>query len=257
MTATSRNLMGFEYQDFQTCGQATDTRIWNVNYNNGTDWRENGFKTQYETTTTTTSADVNVLKVVEAQPMDFTVGADTGTAGTPSNLVFKTLDLNIRDAGQRDYALRDTWTTRGTFVTDEVQFTGGFSSNSNPKLEALFERLTDKEKEKLEKWQLEKYDAKLKSEKLLKMMLSKKEYDSLKLNGELEIQDSRDQDVIFIVKKESHAMVERHVKGKYKDRHCIVPNPVHELPIGDEILQKVLLLKNAPEMFEKIAIVHA
>ena len=52
-------------------------------------------------------------------------------------------------------------------------------------------------------------------------------------------------------------MVERHVKGKYKDRHCIVPNPVHELPIGDEILQKVLLLKNAPEMFEKIAIVHA
>ena len=257
MTATSRTLMGFEYQDFQTCGQATDTRIWNVNYNNGSDWRESGFKTQYETTTTTTSADVNVLKVVEAQPMSFTVGADTDTA--PANINFKTLDLNIRDANRRDYTLQGTWTTTGTFVTDNDQMTAGMwlNGNNNPKLEALFERLTDKEKEKLEKWQLEKYDAKLKSEKLLKMMLSKKEYDSLKLNGELEIQDSRDQDVIFIVKKESHAMLDRNVKGKYKDRHCIVPNPVHELPIGDEILQKVLLLKNAPEMFEKIAIVHA
>ena len=255
MTETSRTLMGFEYQDFQTCGQATDTRIWNVNYNNGSDWRESGFKTQYETTTTTTSADVNVLKVVEAQPMSFTVGADTGTA--PLIIDFRTTELNIRDAGQRDYQRCGTWSTGGNFVTDNEQMLGWPFESINPKLEALFERLTEKEKEKLEKWQLEKYDAKLKSEKLLKMMLSKKEYDSLKLNGELEIQDSRDQDVIFIVKKKSHAMVERHVKGKYKDRHCIVPNPVHELPIGDEILQKVLLLKNAPEMFEKIAIVHA
>ena len=122
MTATSRTLMGFEYQDLQTCGQATDTRIWTVNYNNGNQWRENGFKTQFETTSTTTSADVNVLKVVEAQPMSFTVGADTGTA--PLIADFRTTELNIRDANQRDYTLRGTWTTGSNFVTDEQQLTG-------------------------------------------------------------------------------------------------------------------------------------
>jgi len=253
---TNRTLMGFEYQDIQTLGTEDTTRIWTTNFNNGTDWRESGFNTQYETQTHTTTANIDTLRIFEAQPTNYTVGTADAT-GPTTPITYRTTDLNIQDVG--------SWTTGSNFVTDEQHLTGNTAGwnnvypfiTENPKLLELFERLTDKEKEKLTEYQLEKYDAKIKSEKLLKRMLSKKEYDSLKLHGEMEIQDPRDQDVIFIVRKQSHAMVERKVKGKYKDRHCIVPNPVHELPIGDEILQKVLLLKAAPKIFEEIAIVHA
>ena len=86
-------------------------------------------------------------------------------------------------------------------------------------------------------------------------MLSKKEYDSLKLHGELEIPSSIEEEVIFIVKKDPNAMVDVKKKGKYSHKICAVAEDL-EMPVGDQLLSKVLLLKTDEKSFREVAIRH-
>ena len=98
--------------------------------------------------------------------------------------------------------------------------------------------------------------AKRKSEKLLKRMLSAKEYNSLKKHGELEIPSQMDKEVIFIVKKDPNEMVEVKKNEKYSHKLCAVSEDL-EMPVGDQLLSKVLLIKTDEKKFRKVAIRHA
>ncbi len=84
---------------------------------------------------------------------------------------------------------------------------------------------------------------------------SKKEYDSLKLHGELEIPSKMNDEIIFIVKKDPNAMVDVKKKGKYSHKICAVAEDL-EMPVGDQLLSKVLLLKTDEKSFREIAIRH-
>ncbi len=97
--------------------------------------------------------------------------------------------------------------------------------------------------------------AKEKSEKLLKSWLSPKEYEGLTKAGQLEIPSVLDKDVIFIIKRDPNEMVDVKVKGEFSHRLCAVSKNL-EMPVGDQLLSKLLLLKTDERRFKEIAIKH-
>jgi len=56
----------------------------------------------------------------------------------------------------------------------------------------------------------------------------------------------------FKVPAFQHGLVEHFVEGKYKASYCVVFED-YRLPLGDEILMKVVLLKTNPDKFLKVA----
>jgi len=119
----------------------------------------------------------------------------------------------------------------------------------------IFEEPTKEIKKQMSKKDKILLRAKRKSEKLLQQWLSKKEYDSLKLHGEFEIQSKIDDEVIFIVKKDPNDMVDVKRNGKYSHKLCAVSEDL-EMPVGDQLLSKVLLLKTDEKKFREVAIKH-
>lgn len=119
----------------------------------------------------------------------------------------------------------------------------------------IFEEPSKEVKKEMTKKDRILFKAKRKSEKLLKSMLSKKEYNSLKLHGELEIPSKMDNEVIFIVKKDPNHMVDVKKNGKYSHKLCAVSEDL-EMPVGDQLLSKLLLLKTDEKKFKEIAIRH-
>jgi len=97
--------------------------------------------------------------------------------------------------------------------------------------------------------------AKEKSEKLLKAWLSPKEYQGLLNKGELEIPSVMDEDTIFIIKRDPNEMVQVRKKGEYLHKLCAVAEDL-EMPVGDQLLSKFLLLKTDERKFKEIAIKH-
>lgn len=121
-------------------------------------------------------------------------------------------------------------------------------------LEDLFTKASKRIFSKMSDYEKELYRAKLKSEQLLKSMLSPNEYRALKFYGELEIPDITDPNVLYIVKKRPHEMVTLKNKFKEDQRLCVVAkNEYRAIPVGDQILQKIMLLKTNPARFKKIA----
>jgi len=145
----------------------------------------------------------------------------------------------------------------GTWATGSA-LTGGFGRLGKVRhaLMQIFEEPSKEIKKEMTKKDKILLKAKRKSEKLLRQMLSKKEYDSLKLHGELEIPSSIEEEIIFIVKKDPNAMVDVKKNGKYSHKICAVAEDL-EMPVGDQLLSKVLLLKTDEKAFREVAIKHA
>jgi len=97
--------------------------------------------------------------------------------------------------------------------------------------------------------------AKEKSEKLLKSWLSPKEYQGLLNEGQIEVPSEFDQDTIFIIKRDPNEMVQVMKKGEYAHKLCAVAENL-EMPVGDQLLSKLLLLKTDEKKFKEIAIQH-
>jgi len=125
------------------------------------------------------------------------------------------------------------------------------------KLRTLFSKIPKRLIKKMTEFERERFKAKQRSERLLKMWLSPKEYQGLKYEGYLQIPDSKNRDLLYIVKQAPHQMVEVKENGKLKERLCVVAKMEdRELPIGDQLLQKILLLKSNPKQFKEIAVHH-
>jgi hypothetical protein len=99
------------------------------------------------------------------------------------------------------------------------------------------------------------FRAKQASEKLLKSWLIVEEWKGLKYYGELEIKSKLVDDCIYIVKRDPHAMVEVKKNGNYSHKLCVISKD-GDMPVGDQLLSKLLLLKNDEEKFVEIAIRH-
>ena len=119
----------------------------------------------------------------------------------------------------------------------------------------IFEEPTKEIKKQMTKQEKRLLIAKRKSEKLLKQFLSAKEYNSLKLHGELAIPSKMDSDVIFIVKKDPNQMVDVKKNGNYSHKLCAVAEDL-EMPVGDQLLSKVMLIKTDEKKFREVAIKH-
>lgn len=111
----------------------------------------------------------------------------------------------------------------------------------------LWKELTEDEKKM--------FKAKQASEKLLKSWLSVEEYKGLKIYGEIEVPSKVEDDCIYIVKRDPHAMVEVMKDGHYKHKLCVIAKD-GDMPIGDQLLSKLLLLKTDEAKFRTIAIKH-
>lgn len=146
------------------------------------------------------------------------------------------------------------WATTDSTFTFNGRFSlGGKVRNA---LMRIFEEPTKEIKKQMSKKEKRLLTAKRKSEKLLKQFLSKKEYDSLKLHGELAIPSKMDNEVIFIVKKDPNQMVDVKKKGNYTHKLCAVAEDL-EMPVGDQLLSKVMLIKTDEKKFREVAIRHA
>jgi len=149
-----------------------------------------------------------------------------------------------------------------SFTTGSMQLNGtigwgGFSRLGKVKqaLMRIFEEPSKEIKKEMTKKDKVLFRAKKKSEKLLRQMLSKNEYDSLKLHGEIQIPSQMEKKVIFIVKKDPNAMVDVKKNGKYSHKICAVAEDL-EMPVGDQLLSKILLLKTDEKKFREVAIRH-
>ncbi len=176
------------------------------------------------------------------------------TAGTDNSTAHRRFHFN--GTSQQLQSAFTTWTT-DTLATGRLTFGGGFGKLGKIRhaLMQIFEEPSKEIKKEMSKKDKILLKAKRKSEKLLQQMLSKKEYDSLKLHGELEIPSSMEEEVIFIVKKDPNAMVDVKKNGKYSHKICAVAEDM-EMPVGDQLLSKVLLLKTDEKSFREVAIRH-
>ncbi|HEU04661.1 MAG TPA: hypothetical protein ENH95_06075 [Nitrosopumilus sp.] len=152
--------------------------------------------------------------------------------------------------------LQNAFTSWST-ATSTLSFNGTFGRLGKVRhaLMQIFEEPTKEIKKQMSKKDMVLLRAKRKSEKLLHQWLSKKEYDSLKLHGELAIQSKMDDEVIFIVKKDPNAMVDVKKKGTYSHKLCAVSEDL-EMPVGDQLLSKLLLIKTDEKKFREVAIKH-
>ena len=114
-----------------------------------------------------------------------------------------------------------------------------------------FEKLRLEREKELKEERLKFQKAQEKSIKLLKDWLSPSEYNYLMEKGELEIPSQINEDEIWIVKREPTARVMRKKKGKLITEHCILPSI--NVPDGDILLSKIVLLKTNEEQFTKIS----
>jgi len=206
------------------------------------------------------------------------------TTGTSAGLNYETWTgtaAGMINAGDRIVTNQDlqiepfhnTDTTAGTFATqryrfqtspstadfrisstDRFNFSGGFSDYGSLKnaLMQIFKKVPKDLAKSADDKLLVK--AKEKSEKLLKSWLSPKEYQGLMNKGSIEI-PSKELDVIFIVKKDPNEMVDVIKRGSYSHKLCLVADNI-DMPVGDQLLSKIALLKTNEKQFKEIAIRH-
>ena len=209
------------------------------------------FNTQ--TTATGTSAGT-VLDFAWNNPNTTFLNAEIRvTSGADNSTACKRFHYNgTRQQLQNDFTDWTTTTWRTTF-----EFNGRFSLGGKVRnaLMQIFEEPTKEIKKQMTKQEKRLLTAKRKSEKLLKQFLSPKEYNSLKLHGELAIPSKMDSDVIFIVKKDPNQMVDVKKNGNYSHKLCAVAEDL-EMPVGDQLLSKVMLIKTDEKRFREVAIKH-
>lgn len=231
--------------------------LCNFSYNagNGGTTAFNG-NMRFDTTSSANATTGTVLDFAWNNPDTTFLNAEVRvTSGTDNSTAHNRFHFNgTSDQLQNAFT---TWTT-DTLATGRITFGAGIFGTLGKVRHALMQIFEEPSKEiKKEMTKKDKilFRAKRKSEKLLRNMLSKKEYDSLKLHGELEIPSSMEDEVIFIVKKDPNAMVDVKKNGKYSHKICAVSQDL-EMPVGDQLLSKVLLLKTDEKSFREVAIRH-
>lgn len=111
--------------------------------------------------------------------------------------------------------------------------------------EKLWKELTEDEKKM--------FKAKKTSEKLLKKWLSPNEWKALKEKGEIEIPAIDEKNCIYIVRKDPNARVIVKKDGKRDHELCVVSKDL-ELPVGDQLLSKILLVKHNQKKFRELGV---
>lgn len=91
--------------------------------------------------------------------------------------------------------------------------------------------------------------------RLLKKWLTVEEWKQIRDNGEMAIPSKRDANTIYIVKKDVKQMVEVFKDKKYQHKLCLHLKD-HQLPVGDQLLAKIILLKTDEERFLMTANIH-
>lgn len=219
----------------------------------------NAGQLQFDTraTATTTASSDTVLDFAWNNPDTTFLNAEVRvTSGTDNSTAHRRFHFN--GTSQQLQNAFTTWTS-DTFATGRITFGGGVFGRLGKVRNALMQIFEEPSKEI--KKEMTKKDkillrAKRKSEKLLRQMLSKKEYDSLKLHGELQIPSKMEDEVIFIVKKDPNQMVDVKKNGSYSYKLCAIAKDL-EMPVGDQLLSKVLLIKTDEKKFREVAIKHA
>ena len=105
----------------------------------------------------------------------------------------------------------------------------------------IFEKVPDDILKEMNAYEKKLVKAKEKSEKLLKDVLSPKEYYGLVHKGEIEIKGKED-DIIFIIKKDPNEMIQVKKNGKADPKLCIVAKDP-DMQVGDKLLSKILIVK--------------
>ena len=139
-------------------------------------------------------------------------------------------------------------TTAGTLNIGE-----GFSVLDKKKsaLMEIFKKVPIEIIKEMNSYERKLVKAKEKSEKLLKDVLSPKEYYGLVHKGEIEI-PGKEEDIIFIIKKDPNEMIEVKKDGKKSHKLCIVATD-QDMPVGDKLLAKILMVKTDEKQLRKIA----
>jgi len=214
------------------------------NYNLNT-FRSNRLQFQTASTATDTTSGT-VLDFAWNNPNTTFLNAELRvTSSTDNSTAYNRFRFN--GTSQQLQAEFNTWTT--------TSWTLGAVGKVRHALMQIFEEPSKEIKKEMSKKEKILLRAKRRSEELLRQMLSKKEYDSLKLYGELEIPSKIDDEVIFIVKKDPNAMVDVKKKGTYSHKLCAVSEDL-EMPVGDQLLSKLLLIKTDEKKFREVAIRH-
>jgi len=216
-----------------------------TNYQCNTSAGTNAFSGQLQFDTQTTTSGT-VLDFAWNNPRTTFLNAEIRVTSSTDNSTASNR-FHYNGTSQQLQADFNTWTT--------TSWTFGAVGKVRHALMQIFEEPTKEIKKQMSKKEKILLRAKRRSEELLRQMLSKKEYDSLKLHGELEIPSKIDDEVIFIVKKDPNAMVDVKKKGTYSHKLCAVSEDL-EMPVGDQLLSKVLLLKTDEKKFREVAIRH-
>lgn len=201
------------------------------------------------------------------------IQADTTTAGTALDFAWNDAQCNFT-AGTSAIGLLDiqttagtntwfsfdgtkdqlrqrivTWTTTANITTGDLQLQPLDKKKSA--LMEIFKKVPDNIIKEMSEYEKKLVKAKEKSEKLLKDILSPKEYFGLVTKGEIEI-PSKEEDIIFIVKKNPEEMIEVKKNGKYDHKLCIVASDP-DMPVGDKLLSKILMVKTDEKQLRKVA----
>lgn len=141
-------------------------------------------------------------------------------------------------------------TTAGAFNTGADIFVKPVSKKQAALME-IFEKVPDDILKEMNAHEKKLVKAKEKSEKLLKDILSPKEYYGLVHRGEIEIKGKED-DIIFIIKKDPNEMIQVKKNGKEDHKLCIVAKDP-DMPVGDKLLSKILIVKTDEKNLRMIA----
>lgn len=117
--------------------------------------------------------------------------------------------------------------------------------------EALARRLHAQEEAVRQKLLSEvKEEAKRVSFDLLYDFLNEKEIEELKQHGHVTVKTVAGE---FVVPVRNHGLVKQYVDGEYRMSYCVIFRDL-SIPIGDEILMKIAMLKACPANFFDVAV---
>lgn len=181
---------------------------------------------------------------------------DTGTSATtsPSQLVFdfNGSALNQTVGSYRFSTIANTQSTI-TFTDWSTGIFGGKLYELKNALMDIFKGPNEKLWKDLTEDEKKMFKAKKTSEKLLKRWLSTNEWKALKEKGEIEIPAIDEKNCIYIVRKDPNARVIVKKDGRRDHELCVVSKDL-ELPVGDQLLSKILLVKHNQKKFKELGV---
>lgn len=177
----------------------------------------------------------------------------TGTTTDITATAGSNQDIRFQFDGDKDQLRHRivSWTINVTTANNSIG--GGFRVVDEKKsaLMEIFKKVPMEIIKRMSPHEKKLVKAKEKSEKLLKDVLSPKEYYGLVHKGEIEI-PSKEDDIIFIIKKDPNEMIQVKKNGKEDHKLCIIASDP-DMPVKDKLLSKILIVKTDEKQLRKIA----